>query len=168
MIDYSKLFVKDQYGSEVFYPWGVGKGYTVHSSQKRDEILRIMQGLNKVYISLGVLVIPFAIFCAENDVSVWAQMGTMFLACILCTWAYYKRYLYPNIQDLPKSSSKIRAKDIFFSQIMMMSLKYYIMTTFFFSVAFISFLYFFQKIDFFLLTLALLFFICGSIRVSRT
>ena len=46
-INYSKFFKKDQYGSNVYYPWGLGKGYIVPDKVKYDEIMGALKNLDK-------------------------------------------------------------------------------------------------------------------------
>jgi hypothetical protein len=120
MLDYDALFVKNEDGSLVFYPWTSGRGYVVHSKVQRDQIVRELEPVNQYLFFYLIGIFLSTLLCLFFDFSTFTN-SLLFVCAIAAMYIfvgfYYKRVLdgLPRLEKPLGTLDSLRLQVLFFT-----------------------------------------------------
>lgn len=108
--DYSKFFIKDEYGNKVFYTSSLSKGRIVPDKETYEKITRGLEQEEKINLPCIIAVALFICSAVFLDVSIILLMISL-LMMGLTFFISHRLFLYPITRTLAPAPRKLKSKD---------------------------------------------------------
>lgn len=134
MIDPKGMLLKDEFGSLVFYPWLMGRGYIIERNQQREDIESSISSYNK-FAKLCFFAFPLVgVAGGYFDLDEPLMLTVIFVLLVIVGFVYHFIYIVPVTKNMQRSHKAVSWGNAIKLQVLALSMGLYVCMTAFFLI----------------------------------